>query len=367
MTRADEEEGGEDHQRPVEVEPDDIIGWMRKEERVAGQQRPCRCVVLVPQTDTSQSIQDRRLVQNRLESAFEEPHDNDIPMQEVPDSHDLRLGRVRRRLRLLWNPETDLAPEVRVAANLLRSLATRIGAVPHGSVLPGAIRRQRWSPFNVPLMWAAAAQAETCPVFAWLISIAGRVDEPVPFFGGNMSASGAVRTGWAKLRHSMRSWCVNSDAELSGWLSRSGFPAAQEFILTMACREDACVGLLEAVFVEMTLNEGCRQTSDAEAVPLIPRASVGGTAIPTSVPRDSWEQLDDVDLEEVFLRRTPMLRSCPHFSRGRVRHCTLEGQVGGRHRRRRTCVESVCPHPIDDSSPTQGCRQRRETRVAGTR
>ena len=42
------------------------------------------------------------------ESAVEEPHD-DIPMQEVPDSHDLRLRRVRRRLRLVWNPETNLA------------------------------------------------------------------------------------------------------------------------------------------------------------------------------------------------------------------------------------------------------------------
>ena len=81
------------------------------------------------------------------------------------------------------------------------------------------------------------------------------------------------------------------------------------------------MALLEAVFVALTLNEGRRQTSDAaEAVPSIPRASIGGTGIPTSVPRDSWEQLDDVDLEEVFLRRTPVLRSCLHFLRGRVHH-----------------------------------------------
>ena len=145
--------------------------------------------------------------------------------------------------------------------------------------------------------------------------------------------------------------------------------------MTMACREDARVALLEAVFIALTLNEGRRQTSDAaEAVPSIPRASIGGTGIPTSVPRDSWEQLDDVDLEEVFLRRTPVLRSCLHFLRGRVRHSftvtlvrTFEGQVGGRHCRRRTCVESVCPHPTDDSSPTQGFWQRRETGVDGTR
>ena len=245
----------------------------------------------------------------------------------------VQQGRVpNRRLRLLWNLEMDLSPEVRVAANLLRTLATRIGAVPQGSVMPGCIRRQRWSPFNVPLMWAAAEQVETCPVFEWLTSIAGRVDEPVPVFGGNTSASEAVRTGWAALRFAFRCWGVNSDVELSGWLSRNGFPAtrpghhisgrAQEFILTSACREDARVALLEVVFVVITLNEGRNQTpAEGDVVPPIPRASIGGTGIPTSVPRDSWEQLDNVDLEEVFLRRTPMLRSCPHFLRGRVRHC----------------------------------------------
>ena len=76
---------------------------------------------------------------------------------------------------------------------------------------------------------------------------------------------------------------------------------------------------------------------------------MGGTAIPTSVPRDSWEQLDDVDLEEVFLRRTPMLRSCPHFLRGRVRHCftvtlrecskaKLEGDTVGEERAWKACA-----------------------------
>ena len=92
--------------------------------------------------------------------------------------------------------------------------------------------------------------------------------------------------------------------------------------MTSAFREDARVALLEVVFVVITLNEGRNQTSaEGDVVPPIPRASIGGTGIPTSVSRDSWEQLNNVDLEEVFLRRTPMLRSCPHFLRGRVRHC----------------------------------------------
>ena len=32
-----------------------------------------------------------------------------------------------------------------------------------------------------------AEQVETCPVFEWLTSIAGRADEPVLVFGGNIS------------------------------------------------------------------------------------------------------------------------------------------------------------------------------------
>ena len=42
---------------------------------------------------------------------------------------------------------------------------------------------------------------------------------------------------------------VNSDVELSGWLTRNGFLAqTKEFILTSACREDARVVLLDVVF-----------------------------------------------------------------------------------------------------------------------
>ena len=49
-----------------------------------------------------------------------------------------------RRLMLVWDRDQDVPPEVRIAANLIRTLATRVGAVPHGGVIPGTIRRQRW-------------------------------------------------------------------------------------------------------------------------------------------------------------------------------------------------------------------------------
>ena len=39
------------------------------------------------------------------------------------------------------------------------------------------------------------------------------------------------------------------------------------------------------------------------------------------VPPESWESLDGVDLADTFLQRVPMLQSCPHFLRGRLRFC----------------------------------------------
>ena len=70
-----------------------------------------------------------------------------------------RIHAVHRRLRLVWYPEQNLSSEVHAAATMIRSLADRVGPVPRGSIVPGAIRRQRWSAMYVPLMWAAAGQA----------------------------------------------------------------------------------------------------------------------------------------------------------------------------------------------------------------
>ena len=84
---------------------------------------------------------------------------------------------------------------MRNAATLIGVLATRVGAVPHGNVLPGAIRRQRWSALNVPLIGGAASHVESCPVFEWLNSATSAVNEPVHVYGGETTASGAVRIG----------------------------------------------------------------------------------------------------------------------------------------------------------------------------
>ena len=235
-----------------------------------------------------------------------------------------------RRLMLVWDRDQDVPPEVRNAVNLIRTLATRVGAVPHGGVIPGTIRRQRWSPLNVPLMWGAARQEETCPLVEWLISVTSVMAEPMHFFGSDMAPSAAVRVGWTALRAVLRSWCIGSEAELSTWLGNHGFPAtrpgnhitarAPEHILTTACGEDARVALLESVFVALTL-EDVRCFEQFLDVMRRSAARIRRSEVPIEVPSGSWVSMDQVDLEEEFLRRTPMLKSCPHFLRGRFRHC----------------------------------------------
>ena len=75
--------------------------------------------------------------------------------------------------------------------------------------------------------------------------------------------------------------------------------------------EDARVALLESVFVAM-LPVG-RQS----------RVPFGGSpaaaaAPPNPIPvSEGWAQLDTVDFQEELLTRVPMLKSCPHWLRGR--------------------------------------------------
>ena len=85
----------------------------------------------------------------------------------------------RRRLRFSWrdNPTTD--QHVRHAESWMQNLALRVGAVPVGAPVPAVIRRQRWSPFNVPLIWGAAGLGNSVPVLEWLVSAASGIREPV--------------------------------------------------------------------------------------------------------------------------------------------------------------------------------------------
>ena len=152
--------------------------------------------------------------------------------EDVVDAleRDLVSERCRTRLRLTWSDQgehidTREDRNARAAACLVRGLARRVGAVPRGGQLPRVLRQQRWSPLNVPLMWAAAGQRATTPVLDWLIEVSHRVTDPVEFHGGSEVASAAVRIGWNALRETMRSWGITDSEGLSNWLFvRRGFP-----------------------------------------------------------------------------------------------------------------------------------------------
>ena len=72
--------------------------------------------------------------------------------------------------------------------------------------MPGTIRRQRWSPLNVP--------DETCPLVELLISVTSAMAEPMHIVGGDMAPSAAVRVGWTALRAVLQSWSIGSEVEL---------------------------------------------------------------------------------------------------------------------------------------------------------
>ena len=128
------------------------------------------------------------------------------------------------------------------------------------------VRQQRWSPLNVPLMWAATKRSDTTPVLQWLSQAGSRIVEPIEFHESHINATDAATVGWTALRAVMRSWEIHEREHLTDWLRRQGFPAvqpgnqisahAQEFLLSEACRADNRVALLEAVYVIIAIHKG---------------------------------------------------------------------------------------------------------------
>jgi hypothetical protein len=85
--------------------------------------------------------------------------------------------------------------DVIAAAAVVHGLADRIGAVEEGGDVPRAVRRQRWSALNVPLMWAAASADLDVPVLRWLCELAGRIPNGVAVAGEIMPGDQAARAG----------------------------------------------------------------------------------------------------------------------------------------------------------------------------
>ena len=128
----------------------------------------------------------------------------------------------------------------------------------------------------------------------------------------------------------MRIWGVHDRHGLSEWLGRQGFPRtargnhisarAQEFSIGEAVLVDARSALLEAVCVVVTLHVG-RDIAGAGGEAPEPPTDMRQRAPPVhaGMSSEGWEQLDRVNLNEIFLERVPVMKTCPRFLRGRLR------------------------------------------------
>ena len=113
------------------------------------------------------------------------PHNSQLRICQTalpltPQTHDDRLRHVLQALRqdapqgilsevVQGGTPQMLHRQARAAQILIQELSRRVGSVPGGSSIPRIVREQRWSPVNVPLMWAAAGQDPSTPVLDWLI------------------------------------------------------------------------------------------------------------------------------------------------------------------------------------------------------
>ena len=116
-------------------------------------------------------------------------------------AQDGEQGRRRQSLRLIWNQEWHR--DVLAMERFVRDLATRIGPQVEGAPIPSAVRRQRWSLMNVPIMWAAAGQEQNTPVVDWLVLTLHDAPE-VDFHGGQLDAKHA---GGSQIANSCQIGC----------------------------------------------------------------------------------------------------------------------------------------------------------------
>ena len=116
------------------------------------------------------------------------PSRNPAAQEEVgpTDSHE----RVRRVVQRERDDRRVLA-----ASEFVIAAAERIGFVDTGGEIPRQVRQLRWSVFNVPLMWAAAAGEEERAVLGWMSAQAENLPH-ITVDGESVQARKALRAGW---------------------------------------------------------------------------------------------------------------------------------------------------------------------------
>ena len=196
--------------------------------------------------------------------------------------------------------------------------AERIGFVDPGGEILRQVRQLRWSVFNVPLMWAAAAGEDDCAVLGWMSARAENLP-PITVDGEHVPAREALRAGWEALRDKFRSWDIRSREWRNGCTGKVSFGQdgrvhfsgrIRERILSAVVARDARGAALEAFFVHLVLHA---RSSENRVSPL----EVGPQAAAPTIGESQWSSLDEIGLPEVFQTRFRLLQSCPVHLKGR--------------------------------------------------
>ena len=217
---------------------------------------------------------------------------------------------------------------VHAATEFLILVVDRVGHVDPGGEISREVRRLQWSAFNVPLMWAAAANDQDCAILEGLNQQTESLP-PVLVNGCEVAAQDALRVGWDVLCHTMRSWGVRSREDLAEWIHQQGFrrprwgahfsARVQERILNATVARDARGAAIESVYIHMLL-QACQ--SGGQRLEMGDPSQVATRPECTTRAQDrvqsQWTTLDDVCLQEVFKQRFAVLQGCPAHFEGEV-------------------------------------------------
>ena len=274
----------------------------------------------------TESIPERMIRRRRLRlrwGAEAGPETAPVTQVDPGDSHDHRLARVRHAMQHERRLDARHR-QIRDAENFIRDVSRRVGPIDVADGVPRVLRRQQWSPFYVPLMWAAAEGDRQCALLEWMISLA-RTLPLLDINGQVITSEEALTVGWEVLHNAMRSWGVNSREDLSEWIHNQGYPRprwgahfsgrVQERIMNMAIARDVRGVGLESVFVQLIMSSCPEGLSHDDVAPRV--VAAGRDAAVASVVE--WEVLDEVSLQQVFQKRFSVLQSCPVQVKGRFR------------------------------------------------
>ena len=212
------------------------------------------------------------------------------PTQPEPDSHEERFRRVRQAMQQERRDEGQTRT-VDAASEFIRRLVERVGPVRLEDGVPREIRRQQWSVFNVPLMWAAAVGDQECAVLCWISTISEDWPQVQTFFG-EMTGRRRPMSGGAHFTQQCVRGASLSREDLSEWIHNQGFrrrrwgahfsARAQERIMNMAIAADTNVALLESVFIHVAAHSSSssHRTSISEVRPVHHPPAEGGSASP---------------------------------------------------------------------------------------